>query len=435
MPAEAFPLADELSASVLSAGLGLTGLVRVENLGTSRAGRPIDLISVGDGPRAALIVGAPHPNEPTGCLTIVRLLRRIARQGQIREAPGWQWHFIPAIDIDGIALNESWFRGPLTLDRYVSGFYRPPFRLQPEYSFPLELPGYRFTAETPENACWRRALEFVRPDLQCSLHGADAGGAFFILSDPAPGIAHRLANMPSEFGLHLNEIGEPFGDMQAHHPGVLSFPAFTDAMTRAAARGERPDTVWNAGNSSAGYARARFGTFSMTCEVPLFSDAREGDDESSGRTLGEVIGDRVAQLRQDQKLLTEAAPTIHGADSFEEKALADALEDFLSTADTSISTLLAVQSSDGDRLLSRAELVLMEPGTAGLRIVAMLTRLARISGEDAVFAGARSRLDARVAALSQTARLTPVPLRRATDLQIAAILESARFLGGSPGAT
>lgn len=432
-----FPLAEELSASRVVDELGLVGRADVEHLGVSRDGRPIDLISVGQGPRAALIVGAPHPNEPTGCLTIVRLLARIAEEGRLREAPDWRWHFIPAIDIDGLALNEAWLRGPLTLDRYLGGFYRPPFRLQPEYSFPLELPGYRFTAQTPESACWRTALEAIRPDLQCALHGADTGGAFFILSDQSPVLAERLSAIPEHFGLRLNEIGEPFADMEPHRPGVLSFPAITDAIARAGARGERPDSVWNAGASSADYAKKHFGTLSVTCEVPLWHDARELSDEPSGRTLGEAIADRIEQLRQDQQLLAAARPVFQAAnDSFEAQALAEALEDALSAADTSIAALREARSAGGaDRPLSHAELVLIEPGTAGLRSVAMLVRLARITDEGKVLADARRRLDTRLAALYRTTRLTPVPVQRSTELQVAAIVESARFLSGLTTAT
>jgi hypothetical protein len=148
-------LSADLDGHALVRRLAMTHVAQVERLGLSRAGRPIDLISVGRGSRAALIVGAPHANEPIGCATIVRLLTRLAQDRELREGSDWQWHFIPAIDVDGIALNEGWFRGERTLARYLDNFYRPPFKLQPEYAFPLDVPGYRFDKETPETACWR----------------------------------------------------------------------------------------------------------------------------------------------------------------------------------------------------------------------------------------------------------------------------------------
>jgi hypothetical protein len=101
--------ADSLAADAIIDRLGLAGRVQVRHLGTSRDGRPIPLLSVGEGQKSALIVGAPHPNEPTGCLTVLAMLARLGREPNFQQTPGWQWHFIPAIDIDGIALNEGWF--------------------------------------------------------------------------------------------------------------------------------------------------------------------------------------------------------------------------------------------------------------------------------------------------------------------------------------
>src|SRR5262249_4636091 len=155
-----------------------------------------------------LIVGAPHANEPIGCLTIVRLLERLGSDARLCEHSDFRWHFIPAIDIDGVALNQGWFDRPLTLESYFRDFYRPPFARQPEYSFPLSVGTYRFEQVTPENLCWQRALELTRPALHCSLHGTDYGGAFFILSKARRDLADRLAALPSKFAIPLNELGE-----------------------------------------------------------------------------------------------------------------------------------------------------------------------------------------------------------------------------------
>src|SRR6185312_15264501 len=73
------PLSGDLDGHALVRATGAGGVARVERLGLSRGGRPIDLVSVGSGSRAALIVGAPHANEPIGCATIVRLLMRLAQ--------------------------------------------------------------------------------------------------------------------------------------------------------------------------------------------------------------------------------------------------------------------------------------------------------------------------------------------------------------------
>lgn len=432
MTAMYLPAPQELSAPSLVRRFGLDGRARIEQLGHSRAGRPIPLLSLGEGPRSALIIGAPHPNEPTGCLTILRMLAHLAG-APFDEAPDWRWHFIPAIDIDGIALNEGWLGDVPTLDAYLADFFRPPFRLQPEYTFPIDLPGYRFTEETPESCCWRRALDMLQPDLQCSLHGADTGGTFFILSEDHPTLAAELAGLGAESGISLNEIGEPFAEMKALGPGVFSFPAIADIVARGVDAGLAPGSLWQAGDSSAGFAGSRFRTLSMTCEVPLWRDAREDDTTPSDRTMGDVIDERIRLLTEDVALAGAWLPALRPRpESFAEHALADALADSLAT-NTGIITALqeARPPGSGDRRLLMRELVWFEPGTYGMRLPAMLLRLATSTGDSAAAAAARTALNNRLAAHRSRTRLSPVPLQHATDLQMQAILTTARFAGAA----
>jgi len=422
--------ADGLAAEALVERFGLAGRVRVRQLGFSRAGRPIPLLSVGDGPNSALIVGAPHPNEPTGCLTVLAMLDGLARTTVFEQAPGWEWHFIPAVDIDGIALNQGWFHEPPELTPYLAHFYRPPFRLQPEYSFPIELPGYRFDAETPESACWRRALEITRPRLQCSLHGADTGGSFFLFSAEDPQLAAELAGMPARFGITLNEVGEPLAELSTFQPGVFGFPSVPAIIAEAVSAGAAAQTAWDAGDSSAGFARRQFGTFSMTCEVPLWRDAREGDQAQSGRTLGEVIDERIGQIRQEADAVGRSLPLLEPRiDSFEARALAEALSDAAAAAPGATAGLDTLRPKHSeDRQLRRCDLVGFEYGTAGLRTPAMLLRLASALDADEVVAVAQPLLDFRLAALREATRLSAVPVAVASDLQLAAILATAARL-------
>lgn len=415
------PGPDLLDADSLVDRLGLAARARVRHLGDSRFGRPIGLISVGDGPDSALIVGAPHPNEPTGCLTILRMLARFADAPQELDAGGWQWHFIPAIDIDGIALNAPWFSASPNLDDYVAHFYRPPFRLQPEYSFPISLPDYSFLAETPESACWRTALEMTKPNLQCALHGADTGGSFFILSEDSPGLAQRLTALPASFGITLNEIGEPFTSMTRFRPGVFAFPAIEEFP---------PGTLWNAGDSSAGFARRQYGTFSMTCEVPLWRDTREGDHRPSGRSMGQVVDEWIHHVREDNALLSAALPALRPrAHTFEAQMLIESLTDAHSGAEGMIAALEAARPRRGDdRPLLISDLVWMEPGTPSLRTPAMLRRVALLTGERRAEAAAGAALAQRMAAHRRSTDLSAVSLATATELQMTAIDTAARFL-------
>jgi len=420
------PLAADLDGQTLLRRLAIADVAKVERLGLSHEGRPIDLISVGRGSRAALIVGAPHANEPIGCATIIRLLTRLAKDHALREGLGWQWHFIPAIDIDGIALNEGCFRGERTLERYLDNFYRPPFRLQPEYAFPLDVPGYRFDKQTPESSCWRLALDRIRPQLQCSLHGADTGGSFFIASDCQPGLCKALSGLPAHFDITLNTVGDSSAELAQLAPGIFAFPDIDSWIAKGISAHRPAEDVSNAGDSSAGYSTKRFRTFNMMCEVPLWRDARERDPRSSGRTLAEVISEEIRMVRADEKLLTPFLPALRTESSDAAAALFASVEEAVRETSGAVEELEGQKASaKARRILSYRDLVQYEYGTAMFRTLAMAERLARLAGVDDLRVAARHALQERLIGYQRSARLIPVPLRSSTDLQMAAILTTA----------
>lgn len=424
------PLSGDLDGQALVRAAGAADVARVERLGKSTGGRPIDLVSVGRGPRAALIVGAPHANEPIGCATVVRLITRLARDRALRERSGWRWHFIPAIDIDGIAFNEGWFRGPLTLPRYLRGFYRPPFSLQPEYAFPLEIPGYRFDKETPETRCWRTALDHLRPRLQCSLHGSDTGGAFFIVTKCRPRLCDELRRLPGGRDITLDTAGDTSADLANFGPGVFGFPRVESMIASAIKSGSTAEAAWGAGDSSDGYSEKHFGTFNMVPEVPLWRDARERNSGASGRTLTQVLDDAIRLTREDAKFLEPALPTFKArASGGVAKALLASVESAVEGADATVDELEQEKAAQGSgRVLRYRDLVEYEDWTGMFRTLAMGERLARLTGVSEMAHSAGDLLANRVAAFQRLTRLTPVPLSASTDLQMSAILATVRSL-------
>lgn len=420
------PLAADLDGHALLRCLAIADVAKVERLGSSREGRPIDLISIGRGSRAALIVGAPHANEPIGCATIIRLLTRLGQDRALREGLGWRWHFIPAIDIDGVALNEGWFRGERTLERYLDNFYRPPFRLQPEYAFPLDVTGYRFDKQTPESSCWRLALDRIRPQLQCSLHGADTGGSFFLVSDGQPRLCKSLEDLPAQSDITLNTVGDASVEVAELAPGIFSLPDIDSLIAKAIASHEPPEDAWNAGDSSAGYSTKRFRTFNMVCEVPLWRDARERDPRDSGRTLAEVLAEEIRMVRADEKLLTPFLPALRTASGDAATALFASVEEAVRETSGAVEELEGLRASaKARRILSYRDLVQYEYGTAMFRTLAMAERLAALAGVDDLRVAARHVLQERLIGYQRSARLIPVPLRSSTDVQMAAILTTA----------
>lgn len=428
-------------------GEGLATLIRpdlaalgkaaqVQRLGHSGQGRPIDLISIGSGERSALIVGAPHPNEPIGCLTVVALIRRLAHDRSFRERRSpdgsrWRWHFIPAIDVDGLALNRGWFSGERTLERYIGHFYRPAFARQPEYGFPLAMPGYRFDGVTPEASCWQRAMEIARPDLQSSLHGNDSGGAFYLLSKDRPTLAARLSRQPETRGIMLNDLGEPDADLTRFAPGVFSYFEVEPYVARILREGGVVARLWNAGRSSAEFAAERYGTFSTTCEVPLWEDPRQRSTRPSGHMMADVHRMQLAQLEENGSLLDTAAPLIARphADA-ESRALAESLaEAAVLTAQQRITLAAQLRTGAGEHApVSLADLVQLEPGATLMRAPAMLVRLAKLHGDCTTAAAVRALLARRIAAQKARAPLRPVPMEQAVALQIESITTAMTML-------
>jgi hypothetical protein len=430
-PGDSLPTLAVVAAEVRRITALLGGEARTERLGESGAGRPIDLISIGRGPKSILLVGAPHPNEPIGVLTVLRLMERLAQDRKLRQDGGYSFHFIPAIDVDGVALNEGWFAGPRTPQDYLRHFFRPAFAQQPEYAFPLAIPGYRFDAATPENICWQAALEQTRPMLQCSLHGNDANGVFYFLSERRQALAEQLSALPRRYGLAINRIGEAGLGTESYAPGVLSEFTVQAMIIDAINAGKGTAGFWDAGQSSSEYARQLYGTFSLTCEVALWNDPRLYSDRPSAMTIADAAAEFLAQLREDKAVLTSGKQAaLRPLASAEVKALDAALDEVRTSIDQRIegATEEANKPRNRTERLVERDLVQYEPGLSAIRAMAMLARRARLSGDVGVAERAEAIVARRIAAQLAKAPVTPIPYRTSADLQIDAALLAARAL-------
>jgi hypothetical protein len=218
--------------------------------------------------------------------------------------------------------------------------------------------------------------------------------------------------------------------MAPYREGVTSFPAICAMIERAVRSGADPKDRWNAGDSSAGYAARRYGTFSMTCEVPLWDDPRLRDVRPSPLSLIDVLDQEIAQLADDAHLLAAALPRLRGrASSFEAASLLAALEAAYEEAQAQPSELERLKDGqDAGAKVSYRDLVEYEPGTAGLRTPAMLARLARLLRDTTADTDASAVLAQRLAAQYEAAPLAPIPLERTTSLQLASVLSAAEYL-------
>lgn len=230
---------------------------RLRRVGTSRAGHPLLLLSVGHGSRQVLVVAGPHANEPVGGATTLRLAERAVADPRLTEGADATWNLLLCVDPDGLRRNEGWLTGPYTLGRYARNFFRPGFLEQPEW-----LPDGPDRATLPETRTLLALQEELRPFLQCSLHGVDVGGGFVELTDDLPGLAQRISHtaarlgVPRELGAYDTLYWPDLG------PAVYRIPPprrgdFTAAITEAAV-----DSTW--------CHPRRYGTVTAVVEAPMW---------------------------------------------------------------------------------------------------------------------------------------------------------------------
>lgn len=412
--------------------------VRITPLGVSRLGRPIEMISLGEGDRDALIVGVPHPNEPAGAVTVERLIALLLRSE--REWRGYRWHFIKAIDPEGLRLNGGWLKKARSPGNYLEHFFRPALSRQPETTFPLELPDCRFSACTPENEAWQRAFELTRPALHATLHHCDFGGAFYSLSRALPAALCGLEGTAMAAGLTVNEMDDEMtGDRWI--PAVTRYATVLETTTRAKEMGAAWAFPWTLGDMSPGYGEARYGTLTLLAEVPLWHSEALDDFSSSG----------VSRSEQQRELLAMAA----AADElcrrhlcrFRESDLAPDARECWWALEERLRIMPAqgpaTESADDDRMLSRHEFELLHTQHALLilRTYGLLLSLANqvllACPQDAAAQATRQEsltaLHRELTRLEARSRLVPVPIRVMSGLQMAAIFVCADALRAASG--
>ena len=192
---QVFLAVDELTASSRQLAAQYPDVVQALEIGQSRRGEPIEGLKIGDGTRTALLFAMPHPNEPIGSMMLEFLAARLAEDQALRESLGYTWYLIKCIDPDGTRLNEGWFQGPFTVKNYARHYYRPPSFQQIEWTFPVDYETLHFDSPLPETQALMSLIEEIRPDFIYSLHNSGFGGAYFYISEEAPGLYERFYSM------------------------------------------------------------------------------------------------------------------------------------------------------------------------------------------------------------------------------------------------
>lgn len=427
---DGFPTVDELHDFVSALADCHPDRVTLRDVGRSRAGDPIQLLSIrSDGARGdLLVVGQPHPNEPIGMATITVLCERLLGNEAALDALGVNWHFVPCVDPDGTRLNEGWFAGPFTREHYSRHFYRPGGESQVEWTFPFRTNDFSVDAPLPETVALMAAIDEVRPTVVASLHNAELGGAYFYTHSGGPQLYQRLTALCEEQGVPLH-LGEPeFPLSTVHAPAVYSVPTAEQMYQLATAVGIDPADIVT-GASSLDYARKYGEPVAVVIELPYWRDDRAADlsDDPSGRSRRDVVVSEIdaeaASMATIRRLVDEASP-------LPLSPFADAVHSFLRLQESGYSEQRRQQAQtdpDFDRPATVAEaFTIRDDHYAGrLRMSGMLLRALPV--DSPVRAETERLFDEWCAEAAAAGKAEVIPIRNLVAVQAGAILAAVEF--------
>ncbi|MET7680749.1 M14 family zinc carboxypeptidase [Streptomyces sp. NPDC005423] len=294
---------DELATRAAALVARRPGDARLRRVGTSRAGTPLWLLSVGHGSRQALVVAGPHANEPVGGATVLRLAERVLADPRWSEGSDATWNLLLCLDPDGSRRNEGWLSGPYTLGHYFRHFFRPGFLEQPEW-----LPDGAAAAALPETRALLALQDELRPFFQCSLHGVDVGGGFVELTRDLPGLDRRVAHTAARLGIP-RELGAY---------DTLYWPGLGPAVYRIPPprRGDRAAAITEAAVESTWFHPHRHGTVTAVVEAPMWGVAAV-EDGSPSANPDAVLRTVSHTLRHDartlERILARLRPHLPGS--------------------------------------------------------------------------------------------------------------------------
>ncbi|PXF33663.1 hypothetical protein KU43_07030 [Mesotoga sp. SC_NapDC2] len=278
---EYFKTVDELNESSKKLAEQYPDLASFYRIGESMAGDPIYCLKIGNGSRAILMYGFPHPNEPIGSMMLDYLSQQLVENEAFRNTfKDVSWYIVKVADNDGAKLNEGWFRGPYTPLNYALNFYRPASFQQVEWTFPIKYKTLDNNDPIPETRALMNIIEEVKPIFIYSLHNAGFGGVYNYISDDAPILypifekAYEDQNIPAALG----EPEMPYAVKFAE--AVFKMPTMRDTYDYYAANTDRDpaEIIGKAGTCSYEYGK-QFNekVFELVCEVPYYYNPKIED--------------------------------------------------------------------------------------------------------------------------------------------------------------
>lgn len=281
---------EELEASTDALVRDYKDIVRVAEVGRSRCGEKIRAVIIGKGSRTALLFGAPHPNEPIGTLTLEYLTKVAASDEAVRKALDYTWVIVKVVDIDGLKMNEGWFKKPFSVRTYAENYYRPAGNVQIEWSFPIKYKKYYFGNLTPGTKALMNLMDTYKPDFVYSLYNTGFGGVNYYITTEAPLLYPIFQLYPKILIVPLS-LGEPEVPWaRTLSRAVYRMVSVRDYYDFIDSQGMDPLEVIKHEGSSFDYARElNQSAIELVTEVPYLYDPRIEDLNEADVTRRDAV--------------------------------------------------------------------------------------------------------------------------------------------------
>ncbi|MFI8190018.1 M14 family zinc carboxypeptidase [Streptomyces sp. NPDC085946] len=301
LPELRYPTVAETVSSARALAVQRPGACTLRQVGSSRAGRPLYLLSVGRARRAVLVVAGAHANEPTGARTSLSVAERVLAERELRD--GVSWHFLLCADPDGASLHMA--PSPRSLFDYHLGFFRPAGPEQPEWA-PSLLPPDRLP---PETRALTRVIDELRPYLQVSLHGTDLGGSWVQLTRDVPGLAEPFAKSAAELHIPVETGASDAAGWPATGPGVHVMPAPEVRPAYPSLPDDARHSTW--------YHAHRYGGLTAVVEVPMWASDLVDDPAphpAPAAAIRRLAHRLLRDTREVRQVFEDALPRLEGVD-------------------------------------------------------------------------------------------------------------------------
>ncbi|MGV9316143.1 M14 family zinc carboxypeptidase [Streptomyces sp. NPDC003691] len=414
-----YPTLSELHRGIRAVERDHPRRTELRTVGTSREGRELLMISVGTGRNNALVLGGPHPNEPTGFLTALHLARLAAHRPELAEGLDTTWHIVPCMDPDAMRRGEGWYGGPHTIRNYYGKFYRPAFRNQVEWTFPVE---GGFDGPLPETRHLMAVIDELKPKLVYTLHSSDFTGFHFMMNRHVPELVSGIERA-------IEKRGFPFHCAPADGEATpLGRGSFLLGVPGTPAPGDQLVP----GASSFQYAAARHGSLGVLPETPMWYSPRFGQTSGSGHRYARLLGRAADRLEHDAEILAEAVRRTSDRFPADDPYAAAVAENLLFAERVARAYRRAAAEPAADREATVAEQADLRwtAYTFPLRAGGMLLQLVAGPGGGARSTPKRLRtwFVSRCAQMERDFPGPAIPLRDLTALQIDVAFTAARCL-------